>query len=233
MSRFVLLTDQLNDLRQRGVDHTFDQIGNGPLKLDVLFKVVEGCYSELWRSESQLQQVEAIRSTLRDAIGSLPTHNLPDTRRNTMSWQEAALILFKVDLPLDLPEILQADYKNIGQEHAKLARYVRDVIDFPDDDKKFQRVVLKMRKTMAMHLLRDEPNDAPDDAEDVADTVTGEASAADSGNNRPESPPATPVQSPNQQTEEDRSASADVKIRDSKYFVVNNNAPMTNHWHND
>ncbi|MGV9675422.1 hypothetical protein ACWDSJ_09105 [Nocardia sp. NPDC003482] len=166
--RFKRLVDQLGQLRLRGgASRAFvDLEDQGPLDLPDFFPIVKRLRSQMWADENR--RIEAINWVLEDAISSLPTHSLSGAMRDTLSWQEAARILFNIRLTSEAKEAIQR-YR--GQLHARLARYVREQTGmYPKEekyrkaeDKRFHSIVEEMREKMAEHLLKIVPNDGSDE----------------------------------------------------------------------
>ncbi len=215
-----LLVSELNALRVRGIGGTFDASGTKkPVKLLVFVEVLKRRYGDdAWNSTKQ-QKIQAIKKLVRAAIDHLPEHGIAGSPEDSMSWHEAALIMYRLQEPQGgVVKQIKEQYPDITQEHALHYRYIRDVGGFPQDDRdggenRFKAVSGKIRREMAEFMLADDSTSDHEgveasENEKTADVETSAADSVEEGQSK--SPTAEPKEPPSQSLEDYKSSGVSI-----------------------
>ncbi|WP_156371111.1 hypothetical protein [Nocardia arizonensis] len=147
----VELAGELHDLRLRTIDEIFRTQGE-PKDFKILFRVIGGLYKGSDQRDTTM--IEAIKLGLQEAIKFLPNTRLTDiSRESKVTWRDAASILYGL-YPFSLEARIEiTGYEGHGQNHAKWAKYLRDLCGLPDGSRQFTNRVTDIRQMLADILL--------------------------------------------------------------------------------
>ncbi|WP_040694400.1 hypothetical protein [Nocardia vinacea] len=217
------LFDQLESLRKRSIPLAFgNHEGNGPIKIDVLARIVETLFPGSWGEEQR--RIEATSQTLALAIQQLPPERLPRTDpKSTVTYRDAAALMFQVPpLPMTLSKQIENEYESPKHFFAKLAHYVRDLSGMPQNEKLLQSVTQDIKHEIARILLKEEGKVRKDPEETSVVSETGADSAPSAEESSPEQLDDAPVSG---------MGTMNVTVKDSYNVNVGPYGSQTNHIH--
>ncbi|MGV9613185.1 hypothetical protein [Nocardia xishanensis] len=229
---------ELESLRKRSIPLAFGHHeGTGPIKIEILTRIVEALHPGT--DDNEVQLIQATTATLAAAIAQLPDERLPKTARSSpVTYRQAASLMFQVPpLPLELLAQIEHQYETPKHTYAKIARYVQELAAIPDTEKAIQEVNSRIRSELAVILLREEKDMTAQAHRSGADDVKDEAVATENMGDavreepacEPEASPATSPRSTSAPTP--GVAGMTVTVTSSENVVVGPYASQTNHIH--